>query len=138
MQVGFSLVYRSWEEQSPTIRIAIRDNSDKRPAGEVCPVSYFLLHKNSVPTSLWHQFLWRHGGTHSILCVCVCVCVCVCLSCVQLFATSYTVALQAPLSMEFSRQEYWSGLPFPSPGDLPDPRIKPSLLHCRQMLYCLS
>ena len=35
------------------------------------------------------------------------------------------VALQAPLSMEFSRQEYWSGLPFPSPGDLPDPGIKP-------------
>ena len=35
-----------------------------------------------------------------------------------------TVACQAPLSMEFSRQEYWSGLPFPSPGDLPDPGIK--------------
>ena len=35
------------------------------------------------------------------------------------------VALQAPLSMEFSRQEYWSGLPFPSPGDLPDPGIEP-------------
>ena len=35
------------------------------------------------------------------------------------------VACQAPLSMGFSRQEYWSGLPFPSPGDLPDPRIKP-------------
>ena len=57
--------------------------------------------------------------------VCVCVCVCVSLSCVQLFATSYTVAHQAPLSMEFPRQEYWSGLPFPSPGDLPDPRIEP-------------
>ena len=37
----------------------------------------------------------------------------------------WTVARQAPLSMEFSRQEYWSGLPFPSPGDLPDPGIKP-------------
>ena len=47
------------------------------------------------------------------------------LSRVQLFATPWTVAPQAPLSMEFSRQEYWSGLPFPSPGDLPDPRIKP-------------
>ena len=35
----------------------------------------------------------------------------------------WTVALQAPLSMDFSRQEYWSGLPFPSPGDLPNPRI---------------
>ena len=46
--------------------------------------------------------------------------VCV-LSCVQLFATPWTVARQAPLSMEFSRQEYWSGLPFPSPGDVPDP-----------------
>ena len=40
-------------------------------------------------------------------------------------ATPWTVACQAPLSMRFSRQEYWSGLPFPSPGDLPDPGIKP-------------
>ena len=47
------------------------------------------------------------------------------LSRVQLFATPWTVAHQAPLSMEFSRQEYWSGLPFPSPGDLPDPGIEP-------------
>ena len=38
-----------------------------------------------------------------------------------LFAIPWTVAYQAPPSMEFSRQEYWSGLPFPSPGDLPDP-----------------
>ena len=43
---------------------------------------------------------------------------------VQLFQTPWTVAYQAPLSMQFSRQEYWSGLPFPSPGDLPDPGIK--------------
>jgi len=47
------------------------------------------------------------------------------LSCVQLFATQWTVAHQALLSMGFPRQEYWSGLPFPSPGDLPDPEIKP-------------
>ena len=40
-------------------------------------------------------------------------------------AKPWTVAYQAPLSMGFSRQEYWSGLPFPSPGDLPDPGIKP-------------
>ena len=46
------------------------------------------------------------------------------LSHVQLFATPWTVAPQAPPSMGFSRQEYWSGLPFPSPGDLPDPGIK--------------
>ena len=48
-----------------------------------------------------------------------------CFSCVQLFATLWTVACQAPLFMEFSRQEYWSGLSFPSPEDLPDPGIKP-------------
>ena len=40
------------------------------------------------------------------------------------FVATWTVAHQAPLSMEFSRQEYWSGLPFPSPGDLPYPGIK--------------
>ena len=44
----------------------------------------------------------------------------------QLFATLWTVARQAPLSMEFSRQEFWSGLPFPPPGDLPDPGIEPT------------
>ena len=47
------------------------------------------------------------------------------LSCVQLFATLWTVAYQASPSMGFSRQEYWSGLPFPSPGDLSDPGIEP-------------
>ena len=47
------------------------------------------------------------------------------LSRVRLFATLWTVAYQAPPSMGFSRQEYWSGLPFPSPGDLPDPGIEP-------------
>ena len=52
---------------------------------------------------------------------------CVMLSCfsrVQLFATPWIVTRQAPLSMGFSRQECWSGLPFPSPGDLPYPRIE--------------
>ena len=44
---------------------------------------------------------------------------------VQLFATPWTVAYQAPLSMGFSRQEYWSGVPFPAPGDLSDPGIEP-------------
>ena len=44
---------------------------------------------------------------------------------VRLFATPWTVASQAPPFMGFSRQEYWNGLPFPSPGDLPDPGIKP-------------
>ena len=47
------------------------------------------------------------------------------LSRVRFFATPWTVALQAPLSMGFSRREYWAGLPFPFPGDLPDPGIEP-------------
>ena len=49
-------------------------------------------------------------------------------------ATPWTVACQAPLSMGFSRQEYWSGLVFSSPGDLPDPGIETRFLHCRQIL----
>ena len=55
--------------------------------------------------------------------VCVYVCVCV-LSHVRLFVTPWTAAGQAPLSMELSRQEHWSRLPFPSPGGLPDPWIE--------------
>ena len=54
------------------------------------------------------------------------------------FVTPWTLACQAPLSREFCGQEYWSGLPFPSPEALPDPGIKPDLLHCRQSLYHLS
>ena len=60
------------------------------------------------------------------------------LSCVQLFTTPWTVAYQAPLSMVFSRQKYWSGLPFPSPGDLPDPGTEPGLPCCKQTLKHLS
>ena len=50
------------------------------------------------------------------------------LSCVQLSATPWTAACQAPLSTGFSRQEYWSGLLFPPPGDLPDPGIESASL----------
>ena len=66
--------------------------------------------------------------------MCVCVCVYVhthmlsCLSHIGPFATPWTVAHQAPLSMGFSRPEYRSGLPCPSPGDLPNPGIKPMSL----------
>ena len=51
-----------------------------------------------------------------------------CFSHVQLFVTLGTVALQAPLSIGFSMQEYWSGQPCPPPGDLPDPEIEPASL----------
>ena len=73
--------------------------------------------------------------------MCVCVCVCVCVSCSVMsdsLRAHGTVAHQAPLSMEFSRQEYWSGLPCPSLGGLPDQGIESNLLHFRQILYHLS
>ena len=62
------------------------------------------------------------GGTQFF---CSAMNVCLLLSCVRLFVNPWTVAHQAPLSMGFCRQEYWSGLPCPSPGDLPDPGIEP-------------
>ena len=66
-------------------------------------------------------------------------CMLSCFSCVWLFMTLWTVACQVPLFMGFSRQEYWSGLPCPPPGDLPDPRIEPASLNIscigRQVIY---
>ena len=56
------------------------------------------------------------------------VCMLSCCSCVLLFVTLWTGALQAPLSMGFSMQEYWSELPCPLPGDLPDPETEPAAL----------
>ena len=55
------------------------------------------------------------------------------LSRVQFFATPWTIACQAPLPMEFSWQEYWSGVPFPTPGDLPNPGIEPTSLVSPEM-----
>ena len=55
----------------------------------------------------------------------MCTCLCLSLSHVQFFGTPWAVASQAPLSMGFPRQEYWSGLPFPPPGDLHNPGIEP-------------
>ena len=73
----------------------------------------------------YHVLMHIHGiqkdGTDEPICMAVSCS----LSRVCLFATPWTVAYQAPLSMGFCRQEYWSGLPFPSPGDLPDPGIEP-------------
>ena len=60
------------------------------------------------------------------------------LSHIQLFVTQCIVACQVPLFMGFSRQEYWSGQPFPSQRIFPTQGLNPGLLHCRQILYCLS
>ena len=71
-------------------------------------------------------------------CVCVCVCVCVrvyqSVTCIQLFATPWICSPTGHLSMESFRQENLGGLPFPYPGHLPNPEIKPSRPHCRQIL----
>ena len=67
-------------------------------------------------------------GPSSPICVFRCACVLSRFSHVQLFATLWTAARQAPLSLEFSRQEYWHGLLCPLPGDLPDPGIEPKSL----------
>ena len=66
---------------------------------------------------------WSIPPHHHFLCVCVYVCVCA-LSRVCLFMTPWTIAHQAPLSLGLSREEYWSGLPFPSSEDFPNPGIK--------------
>ena len=79
----------------------------------------------SLPHWKWSasQPVWDWGFLLRMLC---------CIGHVQLFVTPWTEARLVPLSMEFPRQEYWSGLPFPSSGDLPYPGVKPrSLLHCR-------
>ena len=68
-----------------------------------------MSHYNNTKKIIWELFI------HEVRLV---------LSRVQLFVVSWRVACQAPLSMEFSRQKYWSGLPFPPPGDLPNPGIK--------------
>ena len=74
-------------------------------------------------------FMWRDmAHDDERLYVFSACCVLSCFSCVRPFATQWTVAHQAPLSKGFSRQEYWSGLPCPPPGDLPNPRINPASL----------
>ena len=79
--------------------------------------------KIMAPSPIVHACVWSHFSS------------------VQLFATLWTVACQAPLSMGFSRQEYWSRLPCPPPGDFPSQGSNPQLLHifhCRWILYRYS
>ena len=77
-------------------------------------------------------FLWQRDSDWIL-------CMCCCFSHAWLFVNLWAIAFQAPQSMEFSRQGYWSGLPCPPPGDLPNQGSNLSLLHllhCRRILYC--
>ena len=92
-----------------------------------CVVKYLCMNIRQQKENHKARCLSPEGETQVCVCVCVCSHMCLCVfSHVQLSATPWTVTCQAPLSMGFSRQEYWSGLPFSSPGDFPDPGIKPT------------
>ena len=110
-------------------------------------IVFFFFYIFNVKTILSSQTLqkqtvcqiWLTG--HKLLIPTMCHALSSCFSRVRLFATLWTVACQALLSVGFSRQEYWNALPSPPPGDLPDPGIRLNLclgqlLHCMQILYC--
>ena len=82
-------------------------------SGPLISMGYFKPHYSNGFFLLWGQHMCPYPSNLG------------CFSCVWLFATLWTVAHQAPLSMGFFKQEYWSGLPSPPPGDLPDPGIEP-------------
>ena len=103
-------------------------------------LSVFLMYIYLVTNEMKHSFrcLFAVAVSSLMRCpnhLCIYHCVVIKLCCmlsrfspVQLFAALWTLARQAPLSTGFSRQEYWSGLPCPSPGGLPNPGIEPGLL----------
>ena len=87
--------------------------------------SSYGIHRTTSRATEMAQRIWCPGEDPLKCYFCCSIFIVKSLSRVRLFATLWTVAHQAPQSMGFSRQEYWSGLPFPSPGDLSDPGIEP-------------
>ena len=108
---------RNWE--SCKIRFLV---STEREHIAESPVGLFIFGFTKIKHPKWliTQWHWLYQLLGSLCAQTLCP--------VQLFATPWTVARQAPPSMGFSRQDSWSGLPFPSPGDLPDPGIEPTAL----------
>ena len=128
-------------------RYGFDPGSERSPEGRNGnPLQYSCL-KNSMDRGVWwaivqgvtKSWIWlsTHTQINTVLLQSLYLCAgcytvptsCVCaqsLSCVQLFATLWTIACQAPLSTGFSKRECWSRLPFPSPGDLSNPGIKPT------------
>ena len=111
---GLFLYLQSQQRLSSLSHITFTLNLSVVTSPSQGPFSVFLFHGQ--------EPFWLGDNTE---CVCVCTCV---LSRVCLFVTPWAAVCQTLLSMEFSRQEYWSGLPFPSPGDLPNPGTEPSSL----------
>ena len=96
-----------------------------------CPLlwyvgSYPLCHQASPSFDFLNPVI-SEPAAHSWFQVCVCVCVCACVHALSRVWLCDPLDYQAPLSVEFSRQEYWSGLPFPPPGDLPNREMDPAL-----------
>ena len=114
------------------------DPIDSRPPGSLVPGILQAKTLEWVAISFSNAWKWKVKVKSLIQALDMCYFVLSCFSHVQLFATPWAVACQAPLSMKFSRQEYWSGLPFPSHGIFLAHGSNPGLLHCRQILYCLS
>jgi len=96
---------------------------DDGQGGLVCCSSWGCKESDTIERLIWSDLIWGWYSRHK-----KCACSLSCFSHVWLFVTPWTVAFQAPLSMRFSRQEYWSGLPCPPPGHLPNPGIKPESL----------
>ena len=90
------------------------------------------------PQRVVHYWVTKHKFFHVVVVMHFVLLHACMFSYVWLFVTAWTVACQAPLSMEISRQEYWSGFPFPSPGDLSNPVNKSASPAMRQILYHLS
>ena len=119
MRQDFLPLFFRWDPRDPVSETGSHDDRH----------DYRVKYRGCVGSLTWHKLWPRNMCIHSFnACLCVCACVLSRFSHVRLFATSWTVALQAPLSVGLSRQEYWSGLPSPPPGDLPDPGIEPVYL----------
>ena len=100
-------------------RRVIRSNGPRDPSEAVASAAAAA----AAVAAITHMTMKIMGRS---VCVCVCVCVFSCFSHVHLCVTLWTIAHQSPLSIAFSRQEYWSELPCSPPGDLPNPGIKPT------------
>ena len=120
----------NFEDEECSDRPSEVDNDQLRSSLKLILLQHKKLPGNSVSTIEWSFGIWsKLERWKSLVSECLmCACVPSRFSHIQLFAMLWTVTPQAPLSMRFSRQGYWSGVLYPPPGDLPDPGIEPASL----------